>query len=78
MITHIMNDVANPPEALVWTMLCGDQCIALEDGTLVPEMDHYLEGSVNAHKADCDPCKRAAGLLPALAASVSRGAGVTA
>jgi hypothetical protein len=77
-ITHIMNDAANPPEALVWTMLCGDQCIALDDGTLVPELDFYGDESPNADKADCDPCRRPAGLLPALVASESRGAGVTA
>ena len=54
MITHIMNDDENPPEALVWTMLCGEQCIAF-DGKLVPELDFY--GVEHGHKADCDACR---------------------
>jgi hypothetical protein len=58
MVTHIMNGAANPPEARVWTMLCGAQCFAFDDGTLLPEMDFVLEDS-DPSLSDCDPCEAA-------------------
>lgn len=61
MITHIINEAASPPDAFVWTMHCGDQCIVLNDDSLEnnlrPEMDFY--GEDDGEKADCEACKRA-------------------
>jgi hypothetical protein len=59
--THLMNLEANPPEADVWTMLCGAQCFAFDDETLVPELDFV--SADRPEKSDCDRCKGRAILL---------------
>jgi len=57
-VTHIIRESVSPPEALTWTMWCGDQCVAFDDGTLAPEdIDFYHE--VWAERADCEACKAA-------------------
>ena len=55
---HVLHEASSPDEATVYTMWCGAQCLALDDGTLVPEdMDFYLEQ--DAAKADCIECLKA-------------------
>jgi hypothetical protein len=54
---HVIREGASPPDARVWTMWCGAQCIAFDDGTLAPEgFDFYDEP--NAEKATCQKCTR--------------------
>lgn len=54
---HILKESASPPERMVWTMWCGEQCVAQEDGTLVPALDFYLEKE--AALATCEGCRSA-------------------
>ena len=54
MRTHVLDEKKSPPSALIWTMRCGDQCVAEDDGTLTPRLDFYLEQE--AHKSDCVGC----------------------
>ena len=56
MFTHVINEQKSPPDALVWTMWCGHQCLAFEDGTTAPRTDLYAEHA--ADKADCEGCKK--------------------
>lgn len=63
-ITHVLDESANPPSAMVWWMLCGESCFAYENGTLDPPLDFY--GRREAAKATCPGC-RAKTLLDDLA-----------
>jgi hypothetical protein len=54
-ITHVLDESANPPSAMVWRMLCGESCFAYEDGTLDPDLDFY--GLREAAKATCPGCR---------------------
>jgi len=54
-ITHVLDESANPPSAMVWRMLCGESCFAYEDGTLDPDLDFY--GLRDAAKATCSECR---------------------
>jgi hypothetical protein len=54
-IVHVLNEALSPVEASVWRMLCGEECVALDDGTLIPALDFYLESA--GHKADCEACR---------------------
>lgn len=58
--THVENEARNPiTDGIdVWTMWCGAQCLAFPDGSLVPEIDFYLEA--DADRAACEPCREAA------------------
>ena len=57
-MTHVIREDSSPDDAYVWTMWCGEQCIALDDGTTVPEgFDFYHENS--AAKASCVECLKA-------------------
>lgn len=58
-VTHVLREDVSPAEALVWSMWCGHQCFAFDDGTLSPETDFYLEKQ--AHLSDCSACKCAVG-----------------
>lgn len=54
---HIRDNAKSPVERLVWTMLCGEQCLAPDDGELSPEgFDFYLEQ--HGAKASCKACLR--------------------
>jgi hypothetical protein len=58
MKTHVLHEASSPAKAIVWTMWCGHQCIAMdgEEGhSLVPEdTDFVLERE--ASQADCVEC----------------------
>lgn len=57
-MTHVLKESVSPPDADVWRMWCGHECLALDDGTLVPaETNFYLERE--AHLAECIPCLKA-------------------
>lgn len=60
MKTHVLHDEISPiTDGIdVLTMYCGEQCLAMPDGDLIPgDFDFY---HVNwAHKASCEPCKHA-------------------
>jgi hypothetical protein len=59
---HIIDAEANPVDSLVWTMLCGAQCFAWDNGDIdPPEIDFYYLGSGH-EKATCKRCKEVAGL----------------
>lgn len=71
MTLHVLHEASSPPEATVWTMWCGAQCIALDSGELIPEdMDFYLE--FEAARADCIECLKAklSGIAPAIPSEV--------
>lgn len=51
---HILRESISPPESIVWTMHCGDQCIANDDGELIPNLNFYLENE--SEKATCPRC----------------------
>lgn len=55
MDVHVIREAISPPDADVWTMWCGAQCFAFDDGTLVPYMDFVHENI--AEKATCQGCK---------------------
>lgn len=57
MITHVLHEQSSPPEADIWRMWCGAECLAFDDGSLAPELDFYLEAE--AAKADCIECLKA-------------------
>lgn len=42
MIVHLLVDEDNPYDGSVWTMVCGEKCIVLDDGTLIPPLDFVL------------------------------------
>lgn len=57
-MTHVLREALSPiTDGIdVWTMWCGEQCLAFPDGALAPEgFDFYDEAF--AHKASCQPCK---------------------
>lgn len=54
MITHIIMESESPPDALVWHMWCGVDCIARDNGELIPLIDFY--GEKDAKKATCAAC----------------------
>lgn len=51
---HILKESVSSPESSIWTMQCGDQTIADDDGNTFPTTDFYLENE--AHKATCPRC----------------------
>lgn len=53
-IIHVLKEDVSPPEANVWTMWCGAQCIVLDDGETHPFMDFYLE--IGWRSASCLVC----------------------
>lgn len=55
-VLHVIDELLSPPEAMVWTMWCGAQCVAFEDGSLIPNLDFYTE--TWAERATCEECKR--------------------
>lgn len=67
MVTHIIREAVSPPDADVWTMWCGDQCFAFDDGTLVPTMDFFHEDA--AEQADCSRCKAILACAPSVTAA---------
>lgn len=54
MRVHVLDEKKSPPEALIWTMWCGAQCVAEDGGMLTPILDFYLERE--ASKSDCVDC----------------------
>lgn len=68
-LTHVIKEATSAPEDLLWEMWCGANCIALPDGTLIPELDFY--GELWAEKATCAVCKaRLRGVNPTVAAEM--------
>lgn len=56
---EIIHIIADDREALwddvIWVMLCGVSCIALDDGTLIPALNFY--GIPVGDKATCVECR---------------------
>jgi len=55
---HVIREAQSPcTDGIdVWTMWCGEQCLAMPDGELVPvDFDFYMENA--AEKSDCPGCK---------------------
>lgn len=53
---HILDGEASPVEAYVWTVLCGEQCFAWDDGEVDPPgFDFFLLGHGH-EKATCKRC----------------------
>lgn len=71
MIVHVLRESISPPEAFVWTMWCGDQCVADDEAILSPPMDFVLEE--RAERSDCEACKTA--MQPTKAKCVGREVG---
>lgn len=53
---HVIDELISPPEAYLWTMWCGLDVVAFDDGTLVPQIDFV--GEREAEQATCEECKR--------------------
>lgn len=63
-VVHIVDGAAYPAEALVWRALCGDSCVAWDDGSLVPESFDFYALGCGHEKATCAPCRAAARARP--------------
>lgn len=59
MTTHFLDEEANRPEAIVWHMVCGQTCIALDNGDLIPKLDFVgLADYPTDPRVDCRACKK--------------------